>query len=457
MIRNRSALSATAAHETALSCLTAAVEAARPARVVRQAVTLDGATLAIGDESHDLTDYESVLVVGGGNAAAHVAAALEAQLGAAIDGGVVVTDDPVGTERVEVLPADHPIPSQRGVDSTHTLLDVAEAADEETLVVAVVTGGGSACMVAPADGLTLSDLQATTDALLKSGASIHEVNAVRKHCSKLKGGHLARALAPARVSALVLSDVVGDDLDVIASGPLVPDSSTYADGLSVLDEYGLSVPDPVRRRLAAGVDGSLSETPGPDDPAFERVRTHLVGTTMTALTAADEVAADRGYETLVLSSRIRGAAREAALTPVAVAEEILDTGNPVEPPAVVLAGGETTVRVTGDGRGGPNQEFALAAALDLPDGAVLAAIDTDGIDGDSEVAGALVDGSTVTDRDEARRALDANDATSYLEGRGAVVETGPMGTNVNDVHALVVTGEGQPSQGGGDPPKPENP
>lgn len=438
MIRNRGTLAETPAHETALTCLEAGIEAARPERVVRASVTLDGSTLEVGSAQYDLTEYESVHVLGGGNAAAHVAAALEDVLGDAIDGGVVVTDDSVPTERVSVLPADHPIPSQQGVDSTRDLLEQAEAMDENTLVLAVVTGGGSACMVAPADGITLPDLQATTDALLDSGAAIHEINAVRKHCSTLKGGRLARALAPAKVSALILSDVVGNDLDVIASGPLVPDSSTYADAIAVLDTDDIAVPDAVWQRLSAGERGDHPETPAPDDAAFERVQTHLIGTTMTALDAAREVAAERGYNTLVLSSRIRGRARHAALTPVAVAEELLATGNPLTPPAVVLSGGETTVRVTGDGRGGPNQEFALAAALDLPDEAVLGAVDTDGIDGNSAVAGAVVDGTTVTDRAEATRALDANDAHTYLRERGVVVKTGQTGTNVNDLHVLVV-------------------
>jgi len=438
VIHNRAALATTPAHETALACLDAGIDAARPERVVREAVALDGTTLAVGSERHDLAAYDSVVVLGGGNAAAHVAAALADILGGALDGGVVVTDDPVATTTVEVLPASHPIPSQQGVDSTRTLLERAEQVDEDTLVLGVVTGGGSACMVAPAEGISLGDVQATTDALLDSGAAIHEINAVRQHCSALKGGRLARALAPARVTACVLSDVVGNDLDVIASGPLVPDSSTYDDALDVLSADDLSVPDAVRTRLEAGAAGEIDETPGPDDSAFERVTTHCIGTTMTALAAAREPAEERGYDTLVLSSRLRGIARDAALTHVAVAEEMLDTGNPITPPAVVLSGGETTVSVTGDGRGGPNQEFALAAALGLPDGAVLAAVDTDGIDGNSTVAGAVVDGETVRDREAARRALDGNDATGYLTERDAVVETGRTGTNVNDMHVLVV-------------------
>jgi hydroxypyruvate reductase len=440
MIRNRSALSETPAHELAVDCLEAGIEAAQPARVVRGAVTLDGTTLEIGSERYDLTSYDSVLVLGGGNAAAHVARALEDLLGEFIDGGIVVTDDPVQTRTVEVRPADHPIPSQRGVESTQALLEVATRTDENTLVLAVITGGGSACMVAPADGISLGDLQATTDGLLDSGASIHEINAVRKHLSQLKGGRLAQAVAPATVSALVLSDVVGNDLDVIASGPLVPDSSTYADAMAVMEDYSLTVPTPVRRRLEAGERGENEETPGPDDGAFDQVRTHLVGTTMTALEAARTTAQERGYATLVLSSRIRGPARQAALTPVAVAEEILDTDNPIAPPAVVLSGGETTVRVTGDGHGGPNQEFALSAALDLPAGAVLGAVDTDGTDGNTEVAGAVVDSGTVTDREAATSAVEDNDAHAYLASKDAVVDTGQTGTNVNDMHVLVVDG-----------------
>jgi hydroxypyruvate reductase len=438
MFRNRDAFPETRRHATALACLEAGVEAAQPERVVREALRFDGETLEVGDESHDLSRYSSVLVIGGGNAAAHVAVTLEDVFGDALDGGVVVTDDPQPTDIVDVLPADHPIPSERGVESTKELLDRARSVDEETLVIAVITGGGSACMVAPATGISLADLQATTDALLDSGADIHEINAVRKHLSAIKGGRLARALAPARVSALVLSDVVGDDLDVIASGPLVADTTTYEDALDVVERYDLDVSESVSQRLAAGSRGETEETPGPDDPAFERVSTHLVGTNMTVLDAARDAATERGYETLVLSSRIRGEARDAALAHVAVAEEMVETGNPVEPPAVVLSGGETTVTVAGEGRGGPNQEFALAAALDLPAAAALAAVDTDGIDGNTDAAGALVDGDTVTDRGAARQALDANDANAYLADRTALLETGPTGTNVNDLRVLVV-------------------
>ena len=444
MIRNRDALPSGTAHETALDCVAAGIAAAQPERVVRESVHVEGTRLDIGDETHDLAEYDAVQVLGGGNAAAHVAGALEDALGAALDGGLVVTDDNHETDTVDVRPADHPIPSRRGVDSTEAVLDRAASADADTLVIAVVTGGGSACLVAPTDDISLGGLQATTRALLDCGATIQEINAVRKHLSTVKGGQFARTLTPARVSALVLSDVVGDDLDVIASGPLVPDPTTFGDALDVLASYDLTVPDSVRDRLVTGARGGHEETPGPDDAAFDRVDTHVVGSNWTAVDAAREAATQRGYDTLVLSTRLRGEARNTALTHAAVAEEMVATGDPVDPPAVVLSGGETTVTVTGEGRGGPNQEFALAAGLDLPVEAVLAAVDTDGIDGDTDAAGALVDGTLVSEHNTAERALGDNDANAYLTDSGAIIETGPTGTNVNDLHVLVV---GDPDRG----------
>jgi len=438
VIEDRNRLAVSEAHETALECVAAGIEAGHPRTIVRDAVSLDGDTLRIADSTYNLDNYEEIVVLGGGNAAAHVAVALESILGGRIDRGVVITDDPVDTERVTVHEGDHPVPSERAVDGTRELLAVADAADKDTLVLATITGGGSALLPAPAGEVSLADLQSTTDGLLASGADIHEINAVRKHLSAIKGGHLARTLAPAQVSALVLSDVVGDDLDVIASGPLVADPTTYADALDVIESYALTIPESVREHLNAGAAGAIEETPGPDDPAFERVGTRLVGTNMTALAAARDEATERGYETLVLSSRIRGEASDAALAHVAVAEEVVETGNPVTPPAVVLSGGETTVTVDGDGRGGPNQEFALAAALELPSTAVLGAVDTDGVDGNTDAAGALVDGDVVGDTGAARRALDDNDANAYLGERGALLESGPTGTNVNDLRVLVV-------------------
>lgn len=434
------------AARTAIACVEAGIEAAHPRRVVRESVSVEGGVLAVAGDRFDLTDFDDVVVLGGGNAAAQVAAELEAILGETLDGGVVVTDDPEPTERVTVVRGDHPVPSERGVEGAERVREIAEAADERTLVLAAITGGGSALLPAPADDLALSDLQETTDALLSSGATIHEINAVRKHVSAVKGGQLARAAAPATVASLVLSDVVGDDPAVVASGPTVPDETTYADALDVLDQRNVDVPTAVREHLAAGAAGDRAETPGPTDPVFDRTSVHVLGSGFTALAAARELAEDRGYESLLLSSRVRGEAREAAKTHAAIAEEVVATGNPVSPPTVVLSGGETTVTIRGDGDGGPNQEFALSAAVEFAlaresfaDGDVaLAAVDTDGRDGATDAAGALVTPDTVDDPDAARRALEDNDADPFLRDRDALIVTGRTGTNVNDLHVLVI-------------------
>ncbi|ELY74805.1 Hydroxypyruvate reductase [Natrinema pallidum DSM 3751] len=392
MIANRDRLAASEARDIALDCVAAGIEAGHPRTVVRDTVALEGATLRIADATYDLREYDTLVVLGGGNAAAHVAVALEAILGDRIDSGVVVTDDPAETERVTVRAGDHPIPSERGVDAAGDVLAAADAADGDTLVLAAITGGGSALMPAPAGDLSLADLRTTTDALLASGADIGDINAVRKHLSALKGGRLARRAAPATVASLVLSDVVGNDPSVIASGPVAPDESTFDDALAVLERYEIDAPGSVQARLERGAAGEIAETPGPDDAAFETVSNHIIADGMTTLDAARDAAAERGYETLVLSSRVRGEARDAAATHVAIAEEVLATGRPVAPPAVVLSGGETTVTVRGDGTGGPNQEFATSAALHLADGSeiAVAAVDTDGSDGATDAAGRAI-------------------------------------------------------------------
>jgi len=438
-IENEAALASTTARETALACVRAGIDAARPDRVVAESVRLDGDRLHVADAAYDLSGVDRIVAVGGGKAADGVADALEAVLGDRIATGAVVTPDPsAGDHRIERLRGHHPVPRQAGVEGTDRIHELVADADERTLVIAIVTGGGSALLPAPAEGITLSDLQTTTDALLDAGAEIGALNAVRKHLSTLKGGGLAELAAPATVVGLMFSDVVGNDLSVIASGPTAPDESTYGDALDALDRYGVDPPEAVRNRLDAGAAGDLPETPRAGDPVFDRVTNHVLADGFTAIDAAREVAEDRGYDTCVLSSSVRGEAREAALTHVAVAEEVEATGNPVDAPAVVLSGGETTVTVRSDGVGGPNAEFALAAAIELPEWATLACVDTDGKDGSSDFAGAIVDGDTVDDAREARAALGNSDAYGYLGERGAVISTGATGTNVNDLRVLVV-------------------
>jgi hydroxypyruvate reductase len=435
---DRERLAATPAHAVALDCLAAGVRAAHPERVIEASVSLEGNELVVAGTRYDLAAYDRVLLVGGGKAAGPVASALVALLGDRLEGGVVVADEPAEAGPVDVVVGDHPIPSERGRAGTERVLAAAEAAGPETLLLATVSGGGSALLPAPAAGVALDELRAVTEALLERGAAIDEINAVRKHVSAIKGGGLAAAARPATTVGLLLSDVVGDDPGVIASGPLSPDPTAYADAVAVLDRYGVDAPA-IRAHLERGVSGDRAETPGPTDPVFDAVDVHVVADGHTALAAAARRASECGYDPHVLSASIRGEAREAAITQVAVAEEVRETGEPFPAPTVVLSGGETTVTVRGDGTGGPNGEFALSAAIecDLP-GVVVAAMDTDGRDGGAEAAGAVVDAQTVADPAAARAALADNDAGGYLGDRDALLRTGPTGTNVNDLRAVVV-------------------
>ena len=476
-VRDRDRLARTPAHAAALDCLTAGIEAALPERLVPEAVSVDGSTGALRVEAVDgavgeypLREYDRVFLVGAGKAAARTAAALVDVLEAArtpdgtdaIDAGVVVTDEPASSPSpasIEVLPGDHPLPSERGAESARRVLDLAERAGPNDLLFTVITGGGSALLAAPAEPLSVDDLRAVTTELLACGASIAEINAVRKHCSAVKGGRLARAAAPATLLTLAISDVIGDPLDTIASGPTVPDPSTYADALAVLDRYHLDVPRTVREHLRAGAAGALDETPTEADPAFDRAAAFVVGNGRTALDAAAGAAADRGYEPVVLAAGIRGESRSAATTHAAIAEACALRGSPATPPAVLLSGGETTVTLGDDpGTGGPNAEFAASAGLALAEGPlgsdgggrddgpvgagiVVASADTDGIDGPTDAAGAIADATTL-DPDAARDALDAHDVYPALDEAGALLRTGPTGTNVNDLRVIVVPGDG---------------
>ncbi|KOX91397.1 hydroxypyruvate reductase [Haloarcula rubripromontorii] len=439
MIHNRSALTASAAHEVALDCIEAAVDAAAPAAATKSTVSRDGETLTIAGTTYDLDEYTDVVVVGGGKAAGGVTRALESVLGDSLCGGHIVSKQAVDTQTVQISVGDHPLPSDKNVGATTEILETVDEAGTDTLILFVLTGGASALLSAPAGNLTLEDLQTTTDRLLSGGVPITGINAVRKHLSDLKGGQIARRAAPATVAGVLISDVVGNDLSTIGSGPSVPDETTYGDALDVFDRYDLAPPPAVHDHLEAGREGQIPETPSPDDPAFDRVTNHLIADNATALDAAAAVAREAGYEPVVLTSRLRGEAREVAKPLVAIAEEATATGTPVEPPAVLLAGGETTVTVSGNGgQGGPNQEVVLSGVLAHDGDAVIAAVDTDGEDGSSDVAGAIANTSSIEDRERARGALLANDAGPHLSEIEATVETGPTGTNVNDVIVLVV-------------------
>jgi glycerate 2-kinase len=408
--------------------------------LVANALRLEENLLVAGTARVDLSAVDRVLVLGCGKAAAAMARAAEARLGDRIAAGLVVVKDgyTVPTRRVEVVEAGHPVPDARGERAAARLLELAATAGRRDLVLFLVSGGGSALTPAPPPPITLAEKQAVTRALLAAGATIDELNAVRKHLSLIKGGQLARAAAPAAVVTLALSDVVGDRLDVIASGPTAPDPTTFADALDVLRRRDCLVkaPQAVRERLEAGARGEVPETPKPGDPIFEHVIHVIIGTNSLVAEAAVAEARRLGYRTELLTRALTGEARD-------VARELVGRARRLPSRSCLVAAGETTVTVRGHGRGGRCQEFALAAALALSPGdplTVLAA-GTDGTDGPTDAAGAIVDGGTVRRGDasgvDAAAALAENDAYNFLRASGDLLVSGPTNTNLLDVYVLL--------------------
>ncbi len=429
----------------------AALAAVEPARAVGRFLSLEGGALRAGEARLTLRDGAAVRLVSAGKAAASMTGAAVSLLGGRLERGVLVTkyDHLAGHSlppAIEVFEAGHPVPDDAGRAAVAGVERLLAWCREGDVVLALLSGGASALLADPAEPISLSELQATTGLLLRSGASIVELNAVRKHLSRLKGGQLARLAAPATVVSLILSDVVGDPLDVIASGPTAPDPTTFADAWSVVERRGLAqdLPAPVRQRLRGGADGRLPETPKPGDPLFRRVHNVLVGSNRLAALAAVGEARALGYTTLLLSTFVEGEAREVARVAAALGRGVLAHGDPVPPPACLVFGGETTVTVRGSGRGGRNQELALAAALALEglEGVSVMALATDGSDGPTDSSGAMVDGATAgairaAGLDPAA-ALAENDAYPALEAAGAQLRTGPTGTNVNDLTVVLV-------------------
>lgn len=432
----------------ALGIFDAAVRAVDPGEAIRRHLTREGLRLRIGRGTVDLGKVGEIVVVGCGKAAGPMAAAVEEIVGDRIRGGLVVTKygHVQPTRRIRIHEAGHPVPDDAGIAGGQAVLDHVRGLGFDDLVIVLISGGGSALTPAPVEGITLAEKQSLTKALLACGADIREMNTVRKHISRFKGGQLARAAQPARVVTLILSDVVGDPLDAIASGPTVPDPTTYADALGVLDKYRIrgEIPAAIRDRLEAGARGEVSETPKPDNPLFARVSNLIVGSNIQALQAAQSEARALGLTPLILSSSIQGETREIARMHAALAREVRTSGNPLPPPACLISGGETTVTLRGPGKGGRNQEFVLVAALDiagLPQTVILSA-GTDGTDGPTDAAGAIADGDTCARALAAglspRKALDVNDAYPLFEKLGDLILTGPTRTNVMDVRLVLV-------------------
>ena len=432
----------------ALEVFHAALKAVDPVEAVLRYVRVNTDTIQVGEHVFAFNDYDRILVVGAGKAGAPMARALEDLLGDRISDGVVVVKEGHGLplKHVRIHEASHPVPDERGIKGAEEILAMVNEAGERDLVLCLISGGGSALLVAPADGVTLEDKQEVTRLLLACGADIHEINTIRKHLSRAKGGGLARFAYPATVVSLILSDVVGDDLNVIASGPAVPDTSTFDDTRRVLEKYGIQdqVPPSVQKRIGEGLNGDIEDTPKAGDAVFERCFSELVGTNLQALKSAGSKAEELGYPTLILSSTVEGEAKEVVKVLTAIAREIQGSGNPLSAPACILCGGETTVTIQGEGKGGRNQEFALASALEI-DGmrdVVVLAGGTDGNDGPTDAAGAIADGSTLARAQS--RGLDPldylrrNDAYHFFQPLDDLVITGPTRTNVMDVYMVLV-------------------
>jgi len=429
--------------ELAWRIMRAALSAVDPYQAVKNALALDGESLLIGDTTYDLRRFKRILVVGAGKASAPMARAVEALLGERIAAGLInVKYGHLDTvTRITLREAGHPMPDQSGLDGTREIVELLENADETDLLLCLLSGGGSALMILPESSISLADYQSLTNTLLRSGATINQINTIRKHIERVKGGRLVQLAAPATVATLILSDVVGNPLDFIASGPTVPDTTTFEDALDVLEQFELldAVPSSVRDWLMRGARGSVPETPKPGDPIFERVSTVVIGSNDIAAEAALSEASALGFNALLLTTYLEGEARDIGKLAAALAKELVHRAKPVEPPACLILGGETTVTVRGEGKGGRNQEIALAAGLALSgtERALVVALATDGSDGPTDAAGGFADARSIQRGADAgldaRALLARNDSNAYLSATGDLLVTGPTNTNVNDL------------------------
>lgn len=433
--------------EDATAIFYAGLQAVEPGVAVKNFCRRENNSLLVGNRVYDLARFNNLFVVGAGKASAAMASAIEDLVGDRITSGIInvkyehVTD----LRHIELREAGHPVPDENGESGSHAILKLVADAGEKDLVLCLMSGGGSALLPLPADGLSLKDKQETIKVLLSCGATIHEINAIRKHTSKMKGGRLARAVYPASLVSLILSDVVGDNLDVIASGPTVPDSSTFSECREILKKYNIidRLPETVVRQIDAGTSGEIPETPKTGDPAFETTQNLIVASNFEAITAAKAKAERLGYHTVILSSMIEGETKHVAHVHGAIGREIIRSGNPVPAPACILSGGETTVTITGKGLGGRCQEFALAAAMDISgsDNIVILSGGTDGTDGPTDAAGAVADSYTITRAADMgldpRHYLSDNDSYHFFENLGDLFKTGPTNTNVMDLRIVL--------------------
>ena len=426
-----------------------ALSAADPYNAVKRAIRIEGDQLLAGEEAYDLRNYERVLAVGAGKGTALMAQAVEDVFGDRIDDGVIIVKygHTRPLNRIREIEASHPLPDEAGVKGTEEIIETLKDVDEKTLIICLLSGGGSALLVSPAEGISLKDKQMTTDILLKAGTSIDELNAVRKHLSRVKGGRLASIAYPATVITLILSDVIGDRLDVIASGPTVPDRSTFMDTVKVIEKYNLvkKLPNNVLSMLLDGIAGKLPDTPKAGEDCYKKGSAVIVGSLRQAINAARNAANKLGFDTEIVTDKLQGEAREAAVYLADLAKMVRSSRKGGKP-MCLLSGGETTVNVKGSGKGGRNQEFALAFALEIEgvDGITLLSAGTDGTDGPTDATGAIVDGETIHFARklgvDPEKYLENNDSYNFFKkiDEGHHLITGPTGTNVMDVQIIMV-------------------
>ncbi len=432
----------------ALTIFRAAVKAADPVEAVLRSFRLRDGSIEVAGRGYRLSRYDRIFVIGAGKASAAMAKAVERVLGRQITGGLINVKygHTAKLKRIELNECGHPDPDEAGLRGAARIAAIAEQAGERDLVICVISGGASALLPAPAAPVTLAEKQAITRLLLNCGADIREINAVRKHISSIKGGQLARLAFPATVISLLLSDVIGDALDVIGSGPTVADASTFAEAQAILRKYGIDrkAPASVRERIERGVAGEIPETPKPGDPALSRAQNVVVGSNILAVNAAAAKARELGLRTMVLSTFIEGETRDVARMHAAIARQARVYGQPVRGPACIITGGETTVTIHGGGKGGRNQEFALAAAIEMAglDDVLILSGGTDGSDGPTNAAGALADGRTCLRAARlglaAKEYLANNDSYHFFEPLDDLLITGPTNTNVMDVHLILI-------------------
>jgi hydroxypyruvate reductase len=437
--------------EDILQVLGSAIESVRGDNAIRRHVHVSDGTLSVNSHDIVLERYKRVFILGAGKASAYMAQGLEGQLDRRITDGLISVKYGHATDlrHLRLIEAGHPTPDDNSVKAAQAALNLAQSANEGDLVVCLLSGGASSLWCLPQEPVTMEDKALTTKALLRSGASIHEMNSVRKHLSAIKGGRLARAVYPARLITLAISDVIGDDMTAIGSGPTVADPTTFQDSWTILEKYDLipALPRKVMAHIRNGMRGHIEETPKPGESAFRKDIVSVVASNIQALRAAQEAAGDLGYSAKVIDTNISGEARQVGRKLVHKARQTRMQVNEGTRPVILLAGGETTVTVKGNGRGGRNQELALSAAIELEgtDNIVLASVGTDGTDGPTDAAGAIVDGTTAGRGRQlgmdAAAYLAGNNSYEYLNNVGALVRTGPTGTNVMDLQITVVTGQ----------------